>query len=968
VHLPSVDHSRAFVVAAVVLLSFMLTFVGNVRGPHNWSIESVDHTPISIVNSATSIATDQAGVPHVAYSITGQDDIRYAVRENSAWKVEVVDATHWSTFVSIKVDSLGGPHVSYGTSRGVYYASKVADVWVLQVVDQDTDCGSDPQLSFDSRDLPHIAYECYRELRYASWNGTAWIREIIADATEGPSLALDASDSPHVSYSVPSTLTVKYAHKGGGFWVSEDVDAPVGTEGRGTSIALNASGWARVSYLDAATGQLKYASRHPGGWDVEVVDTPIEDWCGENLPGSSLALNRSGAPSIAYYICRGAERSVGYAWKDGSWSIEVVDSQFGSGAGPSLAIDVFDDPQISYLFFTGGYVRYAYIPRPDIEAPVSRVLPISPYWNDESVSAVAMDRTGVENVTLWYRQSADNDTTWSAWTQFSTLDSPPWVWSFSYPAGEGYYEFYTTAIDVLGNAEPPPPTADEIAGYDITPPVSAALPISPYWHYAPPLTVNATATDALSGVADVTLLYAYFECQNLTWRDWGPFGTETLQPWSWSFPFPDGAGYYKFYTISEDFAGNVEKNKTSVEAVAGYGCLPDYAPANPLPESPTVIGVSLPLQLSVDILNLGGFDDVSTTLAFFNESSPSSPFYTIQVPPIAAGGSSGPFTATWTSPSTPCACSVVASVDYFEYATELNESNNQYAWAVNVVRGPVTTLVVGYPSYTSPATLTFVKSTTPFDFSVLDQSGLGIRNTTYTADDGNTINYTATGTFFLAGEGVHKIEWQSLDWAGNLEDVNSMNLTVDDTPPATTIDQSDSQATTATIFTFTATDSGCGVNVTKYRIDGGSWAVYSGGFTLPEGEHNISYSSDDMLNNTEREKWLVVNVSGPQVPPIEVAVNYKPIVAVIFAIILAVTGVWSSKRRPWKGGKDRMAVAKAFAITSLPFVLAEAVTGILSFATGELGIPPYVGIGTAIDLTILLAGLGIVISRLIMKA
>ena len=54
---------------------------------------------------------------------------------------------------------------------------------------------------------------------------------------------------------------------------------------------------------------------------------------------------------------------------------------------------------------------------------------------------------------------------------------------------------------------------------------------------------------------------------------------------------------------------------------------------------------------------------------------------------------------------------------------------------------------------------------------------------------------------------------------------------------------------------------------------------------------------------------------------------------------------------------DRMAVVKAFAITSLPFVFAESITGIVSFLTGEPNIPPYLGAGTAIDLFILLAGL-----------
>jgi len=203
---------------------------------------------------------------------------------------------------------------------------------------------------------------------------------------------------------------------------------------------------------------------------------------------------------------------------------------------------------------------------------------------------------------------------------------------------------------------------------------------------------------------------------------------------------------------------------------------------------------------------------------------------------------------------------------------------------------------------------------------------------------------------------VHKIEWQSLDWTGNLEEARSMNLTVDDTPPVTTIHKSEEQATTATVFTLTATDSGCGVNVTMYRIDGGSWAAYSGGFTLSEGEHNISYYSNDMLNNTEREKRFVVTVQGTTTPP-ETTVNHKPIVALLFATILLVAGVWSSRRRPWKGGKDRMAVVKAFVIFSLPFVLAEAGTGIVSLLTGQLSMPPIIGPGTGVDLTILLGGL-----------
>jgi len=86
-------------------------------------------------------------------------------------------------------------------------------------------------------------------------------------------------------------------------------------------------------------------------------------------------------------------------------------------------------------------------------------------------------------------------------------------------------------------------------------------------------------------------------------------------------------------------------------------------------------------------------------------------------------------------------------------------------------------------------------------------------------------------------------------------------------------------------------------------------------------------------------------------------------VAVLFAIILAAAGVWSSRRRPWKGGKDGMAVVKAFMITSLPFVVGGAATGVVSLTTGQLSIPPAIGLGIAVDVAILLTGLLVLVAR-----
>jgi subtilase family serine protease len=484
----------------------------------------------------------------------------------------------------------------------------------------------------------------------------------------------------------------------------------------------------------------------------------------------------------------------------------------------------------------------------------------------------------------------------------------------------------------------------------------------------------------------------------------------------------------------------------------------DYVPNQPYPSSPAKVALSSPLTLSIMVLNAGNATPLSNaTVAFYNQLLPGYPFAEFSLLPLDPSNESSRFAATWDSPATPGTHHLVADVDYENNVTEWNENNNIFVWTVEVVTGPVTSLVIGSPNYSNP--VTYVKSSTPLDFSVVDQSGSGINYTRYRIDGGMWTNYTSS--FFLQSEGMHLLEWRSRDNASNVEEINSREIWVDDsppfsmfsvgkpnhtaggsfvrtstplalsvadggvgsnstsyrlwddswspwrdysssfnlagrdgtwyveflsfdylgnaeavhnqslildnTPPVTIISPATGEFTPDTVFTLTATDSGCGVNVTRYRIDGGSLTVYVGGFTLPEGAHNISYYSNDMLNNTESERWLVVTVEGTTTPP-EVAVNYKPIVAVIFAIILLVAGVWSSKKRPWKGGKERMAMVKAFLIFSLPFVLLEAATGIFSFLTKSLSIPPLIGLGTGVDLAILSAGLAIAVLRMRVKS
>jgi len=123
---------------------------------------------------------------------------------------------------------------------------------------------------------------------------------------------------------------------------------------------------------------------------------------------------------------------------------------------------------------------------------------------------------------------------------------------------------------------------------DTTPPVSSVDPIEPYWRLGElrdpptdmrlrePFKITATATDDLSGVAKVELWYRYSLdnwTDSVAWkkRPWRLYGVDDngLDGWSWEFDAPEGYGYYEFYTIAIDRAGNREAPPENLVADAG---------------------------------------------------------------------------------------------------------------------------------------------------------------------------------------------------------------------------------------------------------------------------------------------------------------------------------------------------------------------------------------------------------------
>ncbi|TLZ64982.1 MAG: hypothetical protein E6K13_00595, partial [Methanobacteriota archaeon] len=272
-------------------------------------------------------------------------------------------------------------------------------------------------------------------------------------------------------------------------------------------------------------------------------------------------------------------------------------------------------------------------------------------------------------------------------------------------------------------------------------------------------------------------------------------------------------------------------------------------------------------------------------------------------------------------------------------------------------RPPTTTASFGEPTYTAGSL--YVTSAAPMTLTAMDGgvTPVGLAAAEYRIDGGTWRAYTAP--FTVDGpDGPHTIAYRASDRLGNAGN-GTISVILDDTPPATNLAPAAGPNTITTMFTLSAKDEGSGVSGTEYRINGGPWSTYAGAFTLAPGDHVMSYRSVDRLGNREPELTRAIRVEGPPSPS---AANLKPIIATVFAMVLALVGAWSARRAPWPAGSRPR--ARAFVLLVVPFVVAEGATGAVSLFTGLLAVPPLLGAGMAIDVGILGAGLTIAAYRI----
>jgi hypothetical protein len=297
---------------------------------------------------------------------------------------------------------------------------------------------------------------------------------------------------------------------------------------------------------------------------------------------------------------------------------------FPNGTGYYKFYSVAYDNATNKETFTGNDTLCGY----DNQPPISWVNAIAaPYWKKSTLmlTITASDNgpSGLKNVTLYYYNSTNNVTFKGPW-KFRNTNTTPWVspirWNFNFPNGTGYYKFYSVAYDNATNKETFTGN-DTLCGYDNQPPISWVNAITPYWKKTSPLTITVTANDVGNGLKNVTLYY-YNSTNNVTFKGPWKFHNTNTTPWitpTWYFNFPNGTGYYRFYSVAYDNATNKE-TFTGNDTKCGYD---NVAPTSSVNAISPYTQISSPLITMATTADNGpsGLKNVSLYYRFSNDNS-----------------------------------------------------------------------------------------------------------------------------------------------------------------------------------------------------------------------------------------------------------------------------------------------------------------------------------------------------------
>ncbi len=316
-----------------------------------WFKERVDRGGSALSNVYTDIALDSYGNPHLVFSDSEDDQLRY-LHWDGEWQLEILESGigDIGEHCAIKIDSRNYPHIVYYDPLNweLKYARMNDSGWFIETVDSGSFLGQYCSVDLDSSDNPHISYYSGSgvNLKYARYNGKQWFIEDVQTAGDvgfDTSIALDPSDYPHISYLDASISALRCAHWNGTHWNFDIVDNTA-TVGQYTSIAVDNESKIHISYYDYNTNNLKYAYWNGSEWIIEYID-----FIGDVGKFSSLALDSKNLPHIVYQDQTYAD--IVYTFSNGTgWFFQNLDvyNETSFDIHCSIVLDSQDRPHISY--------------------------------------------------------------------------------------------------------------------------------------------------------------------------------------------------------------------------------------------------------------------------------------------------------------------------------------------------------------------------------------------------------------------------------------------------------------------------------------------------------------------------------------------------------------------------------------------------------------------------------------------
>ena len=409
-------------------------------------------------------------------------------------------------------------------------------------------------------------------------------------------------------------------------------------------------------------------------------------------------------------------------------------------------------------------------------------------------------------------------------------------------------------------------------------------------------------------------------------------GIADAPPAAWAVPQTHGSYFFNLTIdpdnlIAESFEGN---NTLAIRVSVGA---PDLTIGVTGPGKVTLGGAG---SATVNVRNMGDKLSPASSVDIRNASGL---LGTIQVSPMnpgAIGALDYPLGALTSVTGSVC---LHFDIDSSDSILESNESNNGYDWCFEVMPPPETTMQLSGAVYVG-VMYTYITNATDIDLITHDNGGTGIARTQYRIDGGAWTDYIAGTPIHMNGEGLHQIRFNSTDNLGGAESTVTETLFVDDIAPVTTA------AWNGTAVILSATDAGCGLNWTYYRLDSGTFVIYNGSFNVTgDGQHTVRFYSVDRLGNMEDQGSLSFTIGEASAA---VEVNLKPQIAVVFAFDLL--AVFLFLRREDK--------RRILLIAAILFIAIEIATGAGSLALEALAYVPVTGrmFGIYIDLIIFIAG------------